>query len=321
MAKISIPTRGNFYHGVFPGGNNGSASEVDLSQYECAVKKKAAWVELDHEWKVSPVFPTCEATWIHARGAVPYIRLNLRSTTDPFVAETKYTLKSIVDGCYRKELEAWAYAAKDEPPFICEWGSEANGMWKPWNAVHNGGPAGGPLFINAYKTIVDTIRGAGAEDITWVFHVNYEDKPREKWNRLECYDPGPEYTDWLGVSIYGAQTAEEEEVYDFPDTMQTIYDRLEKIRCKRPIVISEFGYCVDATGELHAANWADAALSTLLLGTRWPDVCGFSWWNERWSNPPSSAVEMRVQHNHLLTGQFMKRLEQYKDHVIVNPLR
>ena len=46
---------------------------------------------------------------------------------------------------------------------------------------------------------------AEADNILWVFHVNYNDWPNESWNRFENYYPGDDYIDWLAVSIYGAQ--------------------------------------------------------------------------------------------------------------------
>jgi len=58
--------------------------------------------------------------------------------------------------------------------------------------------------------IICTIRNAGADNISWVFPVNWEDNPKESWNKLEDYDPGCEFTDWIGISVYGSQSPDSE---------------------------------------------------------------------------------------------------------------
>jgi hypothetical protein len=195
----------------------------------------------------------------------------LRSSTDLFVCEPCYTLRVITAGQFDGDLMAWgAAAAGKNVPLICEWGTEANGAWFPWNASHNGGPGGASLFQDAFRHIVETIRRGGGTDITWVFHLNYDDNPDDEWNRFEGYDPGPDHTDWVGVSFFGAQIPGQQKWEVFSSTFdQLMKERLSRMAGDRPIMICEFGFTVNQTGGADAVCWADDALASLLPSKSW----------------------------------------------------
>jgi hypothetical protein len=77
--------------------------------------------------------------------------------------------------------------------------------------------------------------------------------------------------------------------------MDAVVSRLAATAPDKPILVLEFGVTTDnPRGD--AAVWADAALSDL-VGGRWPEVSGFSWWNETWQNDddPTHDTNMRVQ--------------------------
>jgi hypothetical protein len=127
--------------------------------------------------------------------------------------------------------------------------------------------------------------------------VNHDNSPEADWNQIELYDPGADFTDWVGISLYGAQRPSESQKPVFSNRYAEIRDRLVTLAGKRPIMISEFGCTkttADPTGR-DVANWAHDALTSILAG-KWPEVRGFSWWNEGWSNGSGeSPTEMRVQ--------------------------
>jgi hypothetical protein len=301
MAKIIAPEAGHVYHGVYPGGASGDEADVTqahLDEYLKAVgQKRVAWVYFSHEWSKSRAFPAKQVDWIHRSGAAPFIRLMVRSSSDPFVCEPCYTLKAIASGRFDGDLKAWGEsAALAGIPLICEWGTEMNGMWFSWNAVHNGGAAGASLFQDAFRRVVGAIREGGGKHITWVFHVNHENSPDAGWNQLEKYDPGPDFADWVGVSLYGAQLPSDTQWPVFSERMEDVYKRLEKLPGGRPIMVCELGFTY-TKGHAPAADpvaWAKDALGGLLSG-RWPLIRGFSWWNEGWPNDPPPPTEMRVQ--------------------------
>ena len=326
---LPAPAAGRFYHGSYPGGVSGEEDDItvrDVQTYEDVVGQKAEWVYFSNNWYADRKFPVKTVEWIRAHGAVPYIRLMLRSrnhaTGKP---EKTYTLQSIIDGKFDPDLKAWGRAAAAfGSPLIAEYGTEVNADWFGWNGKFHGGgrkdgfgdpaKADGPeRFVAAYRHIVDTIRSAGANNITWVFHLDVSDSPEADWNRFENYYPGSDYVQWIAVSCYGAQkpTDDEDEGASFREKFDPVYPRIVKLAPDKPVMVAEFG---STTGNPHvrAEDWAGAALKDILSG-RWPNVRGFSWWNERWDNDgtPAHNTTMRVQDNPALGHVFRDILKQH----------
>lgn len=329
---ISSPPEGQIYHAVYPGHEGGTGEEdditsEDLSSYEETVGKSVAWVYFSHNWYRDMNFPLETATWIREGGSIPFIRLMLRDHPEQYRKNRNFTLKRILKGKFDEDLHAWARDARDfDSPLIVEFGTEVNGEWFPWNGKWNGGrkkkeygdptyPDGPERFRDAYRHIIDIMREEGASNITWVFHVNNDDVPNKTWNRFEKYYPGDDYIDWIGVSVYGAQTPTDEEWLLFSDMMDEVYPRLESLSTSKPIVVLEFG--VTSGNPLgDQAEWAEDALKNL-TELRWPRVIGFSWWNEAWQNDddPDHDTDMRVQDNPDLADVFQKLVGK-QDHVL-----
>jgi hypothetical protein len=297
---LASPPAGQLYHGVFPGGvniNEDVISQADLADYQQVVGKQAAWVYFSHNWFKDKAFPAETAGWIRANGSLPFIRLMLRSSDTLGTAETLFTLDRINNGDFDEELKAWAESAKEfNSPILIEYGTEVNGRWFPWNGVWNGGP------------IIQITRYVGADNLCWVFHVNYNDDPNEAWNRLENYYPGDDWIDWLGVSIYGAQKPSGEANVSFRKLMDAVYPRLVKLAPGKPIIVAEFGI-TSLNKRINQADWANRALKDL-TGRRWPRVIGFAWWNEAWHNggEPAYDTNMLIRSNPALVKSFKQRV-------------
>jgi hypothetical protein len=313
-ASVASPPAGSLYHGVYPGGVTGEEDDITpagVDSYVQTVGKDVAWVYFSDNWRSDRQFPLATAEWIRDRGSVPFIRMRLTSSRYPDVSsashEKVFTLKHILRGDFDADLRAWGDAARDfGSPLILEFGTEMNGDWFSWNGKYAGGgrlrgfgdphKADGPeKFVAAYRHIVELIRGEGANNITWVWHVNNDDQPTASWNRFENYYPGDDVVDWVGVSDYGAQDPRDKNVASFRDQMDPAYARLEALAPTKPVVICEFG---DAARNASApqAQWAASALADL-TAHRWSNVIGFSWWNEQWQNDykPAHDTDMRVQ--------------------------
>lgn len=317
------PTR--LYHGVFPGGatTSGSEDEVSLAlarEYAAAAGRDAAWIYFSHNWYRGRQFPLAHCRWIRDYGAIPFIRLMLRTNGDNPCPDPEYTLANINSGRYDTDFRAWANAAETfGTNLIVEWGTEMNGQWFAWNAKWNGESRGAARFQNAYRRIVDTMRGEGANNITWAFHVNDNDDPETSWNRLERYYPGDSYVDWLGMSVYGAQTPTAGgDCPPFASRAVELHNRLHALAPAKPIFLLEFGATINhpdanANDDCDAAQWADAAL-TSILNDSMPHLRGFSWWNEHWENDddPNHNTDMRVQRSRRLSDVF-------KRHLVGNP--
>lgn len=308
---IALSPAGTLYHGVYPGGQNGQEDDVtpaDLEDYEQAVGQGAAWVVFSHNWYRSPQFPLATATWIRELGKVLYIRLMLRSAPDNPTPDPEYSIDAILAGHFDDEVQAWgAAAAEFGSPLIVEWGTEMNGSWFAWNATWNGAEMGADAFRDAYRHIIDVVDRAGADNITWVFHLNSSDDPEEPWNAFERYYPGDDDIDWIGVSAYGAQSPTDTECVSLVEQLDEVMPRIRALT-DLPVVVSEFG---SAAGNptCDQAAWADAALAAL-LANRWPEVHGFSWWDEDWQNDddPSHDTSMNVADSEELTDVFRARL-------------
>lgn len=329
---IRSPPEGQIYHAVYPGHEGGTGEEdditsEDLTSYEENVGKSATWVYFSHNWYRDRKFPVETASWIRDAGSVPFIRLMLRDSAEQNRRNRNFTLKRILKGKFDEDLRAWAKDARDfDSPLIVEFGTEVNGEWFPWNGKWNGGrekkeygdptyPDGPERFRDAYRHIIDIMREESASNITWVFHVNNDDVPNKPWNRFEKYYPGDDYIDWIGVSVYGAQTPTDEEWLLFSDMMDEVYPRLELLSTSKPIVVLEFG--VTSGNPLgDQAEWAEDAL-TNLTALRWSRIIGFSWWNEAWQNDddPDHDTDMRVQDNPDLADVFQKLVGK-QDHIL-----
>lgn len=327
---LPTPAEGRFYHGSYPGGVTGEEDDItlrDVQNYENVVGRKVGWVYFSNNWYAGRRFPAETAGWIREHGAVPYIRLMLRSEDHkPGIPEKRFSLQAIIDGKFDGDLKAWGKdAAAFGTPLIVEYGTEANGEWFGWNGSFHGGgrkdgfgdpqKADGPeRFVAAYRHIVDTVRSSGAANITWVFHLDSSQSPEAAWNRFENYYPGPAYADWIGVSCYGPQkpTDGAEENVGFREKFDPVYPRIVNLAPDKPIMIAEFG-CTSGYPGARAEDWAKAALDDI-LSNRWPNVRGFSWWNERWENDgnPAHDTTMRVQDNPALGKVFSEALKEHE---------
>jgi Glycosyl hydrolase family 26 len=320
---IAVPPAGKFYQGLYfdepKAGADPTEHDVtatDVARFEEAVGTKTTWVFFSNNWFESRKFPRETCNWIRGLGKVPYLRLMLRSDAEQDRPEKTFTLARIVAGAFDDDLKAWARdAAEFGSPILIEWGMEPNGKWFSWNGKWNGGATEGPArYVAAYRHIVELTRAAGANNLQWVWHVNWLDQPEARWNRFENYYPGENYCDWVALSVYGPltpRTADGTESFRFK--MGTAYPRLTKVAPGKPIIIAEFG-CALNHRKLDASAWAKSALEDLFSG-RWPAVIGFCWWNEIWENDdvPAHNTDMNILHDAGLTKVFREALAKHAD--------
>lgn len=323
--KVGAPPTGKLYQGLyFDDPAKGSdptehdVTEANVATFERSVGKKTAWIFFSNNWFESRAFPQATCEWIRAAGKVPYVRLMLRSDAEQSHAEKLYTLASIAAGKWDDDLRVWARSAKAfGSPLLVEWGTEPNGNWFPWNGKWNGGPGAGPArYVAAYRHVVDVIRAEGADNVQWIWHVNWLDEPERKWNRFENYYPGGDYCDWVALSAYGPLTPRAKDgTESFRFKMKTAYPRMMKIAPGKPLIIAEFG-CALNHRSVDAAEWAKRALDDFFSG-KWPAVIGFCWWNESWENDDTRShnTDMNILHDRRLLGAYRAALERNADKV------
>jgi hypothetical protein len=298
--RLVAPALGSLYHGVFPGGAHAredTISEADVAAYEAAVGRRVAWVYFSSEWGVSRAFPRATAEWITRRGAIPFVRLMLRSSLELGARESVFTSAAIARGDFDADLHAWAAGAHNlGAPLLIEWGTEANGDWFPWSRE------GAVSYRAAFRHIVEVFRAERAP-ASFVFHVHV---PDAHGARFEAYWPGGDVVDWIGFSIYATGGPSDRAALDFTAAMSAYVARASALAPHTPVLIAEMGADV-ANRNVDAARWAEGALVALLAG-RWPSVRGFAWWSSRFANAGAPDTEMRVAASPSLTVLFRRRL-------------
>jgi hypothetical protein len=326
---VAPPPPGKLYQGFFfsavsPGSddaNEHNVTAVDVGQFEQAIGKRTSWIYFSDNWFESRAFPAATCSWIRSLGKVPYVRLMLRSDLDQQHAEKVFSLANICAGRFDNDLTRWAEGARSSGgPILIEWGTEPNGDWFAWNGKWNGRAAGPARYVEAYRHIVDLMRATGADNLQWVWHVNWDDVPVVRWNRLENYFPGENYCTWMAISAYGPLTPRTSELESFREEIDQVYPRLTKLSPGKPIIVAEFG-CDIHHRKVAASDWARDALQDL-FGGRWPAIIGFCWWNESWENDDLTAhnSDMIILHDPALTGVFRTELEKHRAQIQATPL-
>lgn len=100
--------------------------------------------------------------------------------------------------------------------------------------------SGPQRFRDTYRHIVQSIESVGADNLTWVWHMDACDDPATNWNCLKNLFPGDDVLDWIGITVYGAQEPTENNTQTFADGMNAVMPRLTQLAPDKPVV-AEFG--------------------------------------------------------------------------------
>ena len=248
-----IPRADGIYNSAFPdfGGQENFVSDEKIVAYQDLIGKDIAWAYFSNNWIGGIEFPIDDITIIHNNGNVPFVRLMARSDFQEYGQDETYTMQRILNGEFDIQLNEWfAKASVLGYPILCEFGTEVNGNWFPWNGQYAGAgttngygdpnyPDGPERFRDAYRHIIDLANANNANNITWFFHVDVHSIPEDEWNDITYYYPGDNYIDWLGFSAYGPYDSSAEMEY-FSDLIALIYPKLTQLADK-PIAVLEFG--------------------------------------------------------------------------------
>jgi hypothetical protein len=288
QTKILPPDYG-VYVGAFPdmGSTEDTVSYSRIKAFENLSGKKPAWVYFSNNWYNGIKFPKKEAEIIRDFGSVPFIRLMPRSDYTENAPDRTFTLQKISDGYFDRELTSWANDAKDfGGALMLEFGTEVNGKWFPWCGINNG--SNPDLFKKAYIHIIEIFRNSNTNNITWVYHVNYDSEPDEQWNSMSAYYPGDEYIDWIGMSIYGSQGPGDDWT-DISEIFGNAYENLSKISTSKPLAVLEFGVNEDKRKPEWIKNFFG-----LIKNQKYSRIKGISCWHSRWENNDGSVTNMRL---------------------------
>ncbi len=304
--KLLPPKNNEIYFGSFPdfGGSENIVTENRISEFENLSEKNIVWAYFSQNWMDGIVFPEESVNIIHNHGAVPFIRLMPRSNYD--TNEPVYTLENIINENFDSDLRKWAQDAKaTKIPILIDFAVEMTGDWFSWSGVYHGGGTkdgyGDPNYFDgpekyrdAYRHIIDIFNQEGAKNITWFFHADITREPNEEWNSAKYYYPGDDYIDWIGVSIYGAQTPKASEDWEmFDDVLSSNYNLITEITSNKPIALLEFGVTDDhPNGD--KALWLQNAFDTI-LSNPYIEFKAISYWHENWENDsPDPDSKLRI---------------------------
>lgn len=273
-----------------------------IERFEKLIGRPLAIVASSSYWG-EQTFPLANLQLIAWHGAIPLIFWSPWDRPyEQLRGPDRFSLDDILAGHWDAYIDRWADGAKTfGKPFFVSLANEMNGCWFPWSGTFYGGSkplpgsgfAGPEKFKAAWRHIVDRVRARGATNISWVFHVNNYSDPMEKWNAMAQYYPGPDYVDWLGMSIYGKQERGADHWMDFDDDLlEEPYAELAAVDATKPIMVSEFG-----VGEFpdmgSKATWLSHAF-TSMASPRYPRLKAAVYWHERWQNADGTFSNLRV---------------------------
>lgn len=323
--KLTAPTSGIYHAATVCCPDAGS-----VGNFEYMAGKSIVWTYVPNIWLNEPRadrppepgirFPAEQVNdiWFNTTNCVPFVRMVPRSRRHNWrkAAEPLYSVERIAQGCFDKELSAWGESAKQfGQPLLVEFGAEMNGDWEPWNATYNGKDTptaetapdnkprylGQKLYRDAYVHIINLFDSLRVENITWFFHVNFNDNPKGDWNRMAGYYPGDEYIDWIGVSCYAA--FEPGELMPLKDLLDPAISEIREFsqavrEGTKPIAIAELGaidYPEANKPESNKPAWIRDSYQLLAngVGDHGPyrnQIKAVSWWDETWWEGPTETA-------------------------------
>jgi hypothetical protein len=175
-----------------------------------------------------------------------------------------------------------------------------NGTWFPWSGIFYGGGnpvpntnpqqyEGAETFKKAYRHVVDRARARGAANIIWVFHLNNYAIPEEPGNAAAAYYPGPDYVDWIGLSVYGKQFASEK-WSEFLWLIDLPYEEVSKLDPQKPLMLTEWSVG-EFPGDGSKAQFIADAFDTM---KKFPRIKAALFWHERWQNEDGGYSNLHV---------------------------
>lgn len=174
-------------------------------------------------------------------------------------------------------------------PVFLRFAHEMNGNWYPWSASK----IGARKYIAVYRYIRNIFDELNADNVKWIFSINWEDIPKEN-SYMKCY-PGNDYIDFIGIDGYNWGNSKS---WSRWISFKNIFNK----RCKeaaayfkKPIIISEFG-STSSGGD--KARWIREAMAEI---KNMKEIKGFVLFNVNketdWSFPidRDSGKELNLQ--------------------------
>ena len=304
---LTVPEHGAYTGAYIDFGDQEDAVTLEgIEEFDELVGKHQAIVAFSSYWGEQS-FPSTAAQVVLAHDSVPLIFWSpwdrpYREDLIMLHGPDRFSLARVLAGQWDTYIDTWADAAKATGgPLLVSLCNEMNGTWFPWSGAYYGEnrPIAGTVptryvgpeyFKRAYRYIVDRVRARGATNVSWVFHVNNFGDPYSDQNGMAQYYPGPDYVDWLGLSVYGLLFPEGH-WDEFDDMIDKPYTELAAVDPTKPVMLAEWG-----VGEFpnrgSKAEWITDGFER--LQHNFPRLHAAVYWHERWQNPTLLYSNLRV---------------------------
>jgi beta-mannanase len=300
--EVALPEKGAYTGAFIDFGDAEDAVALEtIENFEEMVGKHQAIIASSSYWGEQS-FPTANLQMIWRHGSLPLVFWSPWDRPyEQHKGPDRFSLTAILAGTWNRYIDDWADAARAfGKPLIVSFGDEMNGDWFPWSGAYYGGSKpvpgrpneweGPELFKRAFRYVVTRVRARGAHNIQWLFQTNNYSYPVDKWNSAPAYYPGGAYVDWLGLSVYGQQFADEP-WSDFSPLIEWPYQEIAAIDPTKPIMIAEW-----AAGEFpnsgNKADWIRDAFG--LMRTKLPRLKAAVYWHERWQNEDQTYSNLHI---------------------------
>ena len=302
--QLVVPERGAYTGAYIDFGDTEDDVTIEaIEDFEKMVGKHQAIVASSSYWGEQS-FPSDNLNLIARHGSIPLVYWS--PWDKPYEEDRgpdRFSLSSILDGKWDTYIDIWASSAKQfGHPFFVSLCNEMNGSWFPWSGCFYGGGkpipntnpqqyVGAEYFKKAYRYIVDRVRKNGATNVIWVFHLMNYSYPQDLWNYAAAYYPGPEYVDWIGLSVYGKQY-EGDPWSPFAPLLDWPYTEICNLDPNKPIMLTEWGIG-EYSESGSKANWIGDGFRAMRSG-KYPRLKAAIFWHERWQNEDNSYSNLHV---------------------------
>ncbi len=269
-AHASLPPSLASYLGVFEPGAPPSFGPV--AEFAAAAGREPNLLEYYSGWAQS--FDTSFAEMIHQHGMIPFVQI------DP----TDASIAAIADGTYDDYLRSYADSVRGfAHNVVIGFGHEMNGTWYSWGYGH----VAPSTFVAAWRHIVTLFRDQGAENVTWVWTIQADERGT---GPIASWWPGAQYVTWIGIDGY----------YRVPtDTFASVFGQtINQIRTftSEPVLLAETAVGPEAGQFNKIPNLFRGMATYKTLGLVWFDEAQHGGINHQdWRIEDSPPAEVAFQ--------------------------
>jgi mannan endo-1,4-beta-mannosidase len=280
-AHAPLPRRPASYLGVYEPG--APPAWAPVSGFTAAAGAQPNLVGYFSGW--AEPFQASYARTLHQHGVIPFVQI------DPTFA----SVDGIADGDYDSYLRAYADSVRDfGHAVVIGFGHEMNAPWYSWGYGHTP-PA---TFVAAWKHIVNLFRRQGADNVTWLWTINADERGT---GPIQDWWPGDSYVTWVGIDGF---------YYRPSDTFGRVFGptiRQVHAMTGKPVLLSETAVGPDAgqfakIGDLFTGMRQDKALGLVWFDIRQHDGVDHQDWRIEGSQVAEAAFRLGISALNLVRG-------------------